>query len=482
MRTQMKKVETRGDHETRRWSAEEIAREYVGFFRKRGHLEIAGSPLVVPENTTSFVIAGMQPLIPYLRGDVSPPAERLVDLQRCLRTDDVDAVGSNGRKLTSFHMLGNWSVGGYGRREATRLALELLAVYGVDRERLWVTVFAGEPGLGLARDEEVIAEWRAADVPEERIVPLGMDDNFWTAGGPGPCGPNSELFVDRGEALGCGRAECAPGCACERFLEIWNLVFIEFERHEDGHFSPLPLRSVDTGMGLERMAVVLQEAPSIFEIDLFWPALERLRALEGSGDGDEARAERARRVIVDHARAALLAGLAGVVPGNLGRASVLRRLIRRAARQGRALGIERPFLGELLEPLARAHGSLLTVDEQGRVAEVARMVTDEERRFARVLTAGLRALERIVAENGGDEIVPGERLFLLHAERGFPADLAAEVLAERGLAVDWSGYEQALAGHRAVSRVSAERRFRGRSESSHPLHPLSVESGEMPAN
>jgi alanyl-tRNA synthetase len=468
MRMQMKKAETRGDHETRRWSAEEIAREYLAFFRERGHLEIAGSPLVVPENTTSFVIAGMQPLIPYLRGDVPPPGERLVDIQRCLRTDDVDAVGSNGRKLTSFHMLGNWSVGGYGRREAIRLALELLAVYGVDRERLWVTVFAGEPELGLARDDEAMAEWRAAGVPDERIVPLEMDDNFWTTGGSGPCGPNSELFVDRGEALGCGRAECVPGCACERFLEIWNLVFIEFERHEDGEdgedgrFSPLPLRSVDTGMGLERMAVVLQEAPSIFAIDLFRPALERLRELEGSEcDRDEARAERARRVIVDHARAALLAGLAGVVPGNLGRASVLRRLIRRAARQGRALGIERPFLGELLEPLARAHGSLLTVEEQGRVAEVARMVTDEERRFVRVLTAGLRALERIAADTGGDGVVTGERLFLLHAERGFPADLAAEALAERGLTVDWSGYEQALAEHRAVSRVSAERRFRG---------------------
>jgi alanyl-tRNA synthetase len=471
MGTKLEKTETRGVNGTRRWSAEEIAREYLAFFRERGHLEIAGSPLVVPENTTSFVIAGMQPLIPYLRGDVPPPGKRLVDIQRCLRTDDVDAVGSNGRKLTSFHMLGNWSVGGYGRREAIRLALELLAVYGVDRERLWVTVFAGEPRLGLARDEEAIAEWRAVGLPAKRIVPLGMDDNFWTTGGPGPCGPNSELFVDRGATLGCGRPECAPGCACERFLEIWNLVFIEFERPEDGKdgedgedgsFSPLPLRSVDTGMGLERMAVILQGAPSIFEIDLFRPALERLRELEGSdSDGDEARAGRARRVIIDHARAALLAGLAGVVPGNLGRASVLRRLIRRAARQGRALGIEQPFLGELLAPLARAHGLLLTEEEQGRVAEVARMVTEEERRFVRVLTAGLRALERIAAENGGDRAVPGERLFLLHAERGFPADLAAEVLAERGLAVDWSGYERALAGHRAVSRVSAERRFRG---------------------
>ena len=464
MRTKMGMTETRESGEARRWSTEEIARQYVSFFRERGHLEIAGSPLVVPENTTSFVIAGIQPLIPYLRGDVPPPGERLVDIQRCLRTDDVDAVGSNGRKLTSFHMLGNWSVGGYGRREAIRLALELLTVYGVDRDRLWVTVFAGEPGLGLARDEEAIAEWRVAGVPEGRIVPLGMDDNFWTTGGPGPCGPNSELFVDRGESLGCGRPECVPGCACERFLEIWNLVFIEFERHEDGSFSPLPLRSVDTGMGLERMAVILQEAPSIFAIDLFRPALERLCELElikSNGGGDVARAEWARRVIVDHARAALLAGLAGVAPGNLGRASVLRRLIRRAARQGRTLGIERPFLGELLEPLAQAHGPLLAAEEHGRVAEVARMVTEEERRFAHVLTAGLRALERIAAEYGGDRVVPGERLFLLHAEQGLPADLAAEALAERGLAVDWASYERALAAHHTVSRVSAGRRFRG---------------------
>ncbi|HEX7941790.1 MAG TPA: alanine--tRNA ligase-related protein, partial [Gemmatimonadaceae bacterium] len=368
-------------------------------------------------------------------------------------------VGTNVRKLTSFHMLGNWSIGEYGRREAITLALALLDELGFDRSRLWVTTFGGDEAHGLQPDTLAVQEWRRAGMPEDRIVPLGMDDNFWSTGGPGPCGPDTELFMDRGASVGCGDPACKPGCECERFLEVWNLVFIEFEQHDDGTYTPLPLRSVDTGMGLERMAAVLQGVLTVFETDLFMPAWERLASLAPIGvAGGGAVETKARRVIVDHVRAALFAYLAGVQPDRAGRGSVLRQLIRRAARQGRVLGLDQPFLGALVEPLVAAHGALLTPQERERASSLAEVLTQEERRFARVLTAGLRALERI--EPGDDGLVPGDELFVLHAERGFPADLAAEVLAERGLRVDWSGYERATEAHREVSRVSADRRFR----------------------
>jgi alanyl-tRNA synthetase len=440
-------------------SSPELVERYLAFFQARDHLLVPGGHLVAPGSGTSFIIAGMQPLMPYLRGQESPPAPRLTALQRCLRTDDADAVGTNARKLSSFHMLGNWSIGDYGRREAITLALGLLDELSVDRASLWVTTFAGDPALGLLPDTLAPAEWRRAGISPERIVPLGLDDNFWSTGGPGPCGPDTEIFVDRGAALGCGAHTCRPGCACDRFLEVWNLVFIEFEQQPDGRYTPLPLRSVDTGMGLERMAAVLQGVPSVFETDLFAPALARLAALSPRpAPDDDATRKRARRMIVDHARAVLFAGLAGIQPDRDGRGSVMRRLVRRAARQGRHLGIDQPFLGELLPPLVTGHGPLLTAAERDRVPALVTMLADEERRFSQVLTRGLRHLARL--QPGANGLVSGAEVFALHADRGFPADLAAEVLAERGLSVDWKDYERAMAAHREVSRVSAHQRFR----------------------
>ncbi len=432
----------------------EIADRYRDFFVARGHHALPNMPLVQPEGDTLFVIAGMQPLMPYLLGRATPPSPRLVDLQRCLRTDDVELVGTNNRKNSAFQMLGNWSIGDYGRRGAIELAVELLRELGVDRSTLWVTTFAGDPSHGLAPDDETVGEWRRVGVHVERIIPLGMDDNFWTTGGPGPCGPDTELFMDLGEAYGCGQASCRPGCACDRFLEFWNLVFIEFEQAADSRYAPLPLRSVDTGMGLERIAAILQGVPSVFETDLFAPALERLRTITpGVASLDERGERRARRMLVDHVRAALFIWLAGVTPDRDGRGSVLRRMIRRAALQGRLLGVARPFLGELIEPLAQGHGDLLAPHERARLSELLRVLEDEERGFARVLSAGLRQLDHLTADESGR--VPGEDLFRLHAERGFPADLAAEILAAHGLTVDWEGYPRALDAHRAISRAGA---------------------------
>jgi alanyl-tRNA synthetase len=464
-------TQTTSTSDKRTWSSLEIAEEYLSFFRSRGHTQVPGSSLAVPGSGTSFVVAGMQQFIPSFRGEQPAPAPRITDIQRCLRTPDLDEVGGNGRKLTAFHMLGNWSIGDYGRREAIGLAHELLERFGLDWSQMYVTTYAGDAALGIPADEQTVALWREIGVPPERIVPLGSEDNLWTMGGPGPCGPDSEIFVDRGAALGCGKPDCRPGCACERFLEIWNLVFVEYELLGGESVAPLPMRSIDTGMGLERVAAVLQGVPSVFEIDVFAPALRHLDTLvgaisglpgpsgsppplQGRGLGGEVRA---RRIILDHTRSALFAMLEGIYPGRDGRESVVRRLIRRAARQGRVLGIARPFLGELVGPLAEAHADLLTAEQRQRVPSLAQMISDEERRFARVLDTGLRLLERMAP--GEDGLIPGAAIFRLEAERGFPADLAGEVLAERGLAVDWRGYERSVEQHHAISRMSAGRRF-----------------------
>lgn len=441
-------------------SSPQIVEQYVNFFRKHGHTELPGSPLVIPGNSTSFIIAGMQPLLPYLSGQLSPPSSRLVSWQRCLRTDDVDDVGKNSRKATAFHMLGNWSIGDYGKLEAIDMALELLDMLHLDLSKLWVTVFAGDTQFNIPPDERVIEHWLRRGIPQKHIVPLGIEDNLWTiGGGPGPCGPCTELYMDRGEELSCGLPTCQPGCSCDRFMEFWNLVFMEYELFSDGHVEPLPRRNIDTGMGLERMASIVQGSESIFAIDLFLPALKRLTELMPiKVNENDVSIRRPRRMIVDHTRAALLAMLSGVEPGRDGRNSVVRRLIRRAARQGRLLGINKPFLYELVSPLVEAHGALLTTKERKTVSTVISMVRDEEVRFERVLTIGLKYLSRL--EPDDRNIVSGDRIFELHSEKGFPADLAAEILAERGLTVDWPGYENAEREHQRISRLSMKKRFR----------------------
>ncbi len=444
------------------WTSRAISRTYLDFFTARGHMELPGSPLVAPDASTYFTVAGMQPLLPYLRGRQTPPSPRLTSLQRCLRTIDVDETGTNGRKLTLFFMLGNWSIDNYGKREAIELAVELLTLFGLDLGRLRVTTFGGDFMLNLPPDEVTIGEWQRHGFPAERIVPLGMEDNFWDlgAGLPGPCGPCTEIFLDRGSEYGCSRPECRPGCSCERFLEIWNLVFIEFDRSSTGELIRLPFLSIDTGMGLERMGAVLQNVPSVFDLDLFQPARKVLSQLLPAREGvDPAMDQRARRVILDHTRAALFACLEGVLPGQEGRGSVVRRLLRRAALQGHLLGLDGSFLFQVVDPLLQEHAFMLPPEQQARVSQLVGIIAGEEKQFNRTLTTGLKLLEKLQPDERG--VISGEAIFRLHSDRGFPSDLAAEILAERGLSIDWPGYERAFARHREVSHLSVERQFRG---------------------
>src|SRR5258708_18222774 len=299
------------------WTSEAISTTYLAFFTAREHLELPGRSLIAPNQSTYFTVAGMQPLLPYLRGQQTPPASRLTSFQRCLRTVDVDETGDTNRKLTLFHMLGNWSVDHYGRREAIEMAVELLTLFGLDLSRLWVTTFGGDPALNLPPDEFTSGEWQRHGFPTEHIVPLGMEDNFWDmgAGVPGPCGPCTELFLDCGSEHGCRQPECRPGCSCERFLEIWNLVFIQFDPSPDPTLPPLPFFSLPTALGLERIGMVLQDVPSLFDIDLFQPAIEVLNSLAPvRKDSDALLDQRAPRVVLTHTRASIFASLQAALP------------------------------------------------------------------------------------------------------------------------------------------------------------------------
>lgn len=444
------------------WTSETIVSTYLHFFAERGHMELPGSSLIAPDSSTYFTVAGMQPLLPYLLTRQTPPSSRLSSFQRCLRTVDIDETGQTGRKLTCFHMLGNWSVGGgYGKREAIQMAIELLTLLGVDFQRLWITTFGGDSALNLLSDEYTASEWLRHGFPPGRVLSLGMEDNFWDLGRylPGPCGPCTEIFFDWGPEHGCGKPTCRPGCSCERFLEIWNLVFIEYNRSSEGELTRLPFFSIDTGLGLERIGTVLQGVSSAFDTDLFRPAGEMLDALDREQREISPELElRSRRVILDHTRAAFFACLEGVLPGQENRNSVVRRLIRRAARQGQLLGFRSPFLFRLIDPFLQAHTSMLTPEQQEQAVHCREIIAHEEKQFMRTLTIGLKVIEDLKPDERG--VIAGEAIFHLYSDRGFPSDLAAEILSERGLTIDWSGYDQALSQHRRISSLSREKQFR----------------------
>jgi alanyl-tRNA synthetase len=325
--------------------AELIRSTFLDFFAQRGHKIVPSASLVPSLHDPSVLLttAGMQPFKPYFLGQGEPPAPRVADVQRCFRTTDIEEVGNTARHLTFFEMLGNWSFGDYFKAETISWGWELsLQGFGLDPERIWVTVFEGDTELGLGPDEEAIEIWKSVGVPEERIVPLARSENFWQAGPSGPCGPSSEMYYDRGEDFGA--RDDRPGDDTDRFVEYWNHVFMTYDLAAEGSLTELPMRNIDTGMGLERMAAILQNVPSVFETDAFWPLIELAQDLSSECYGDQGRETRAMRIIADHSRGTAALTADGVVPSNEDRGYVLRRIMRRAIQQGRAIGIESPFM------------------------------------------------------------------------------------------------------------------------------------------
>jgi alanyl-tRNA synthetase len=437
--------------------AQEIRDTYLSFFAERGH-EIVPSASLVPSShdpTVLLTTAGMQPFKPYFLGREQPPAPRLADVQKCFRTTDIEEVGNTARHLTFFEMLGNWSFGDYFKAESIPWGWELSTQgFGMDPEKIWVTVFGGDEELGLGPDEEAIAIWREVGVPEERIVRLGREDNFWQGGPTGPCGPCSELYLDRGPAF--GGEEDRPGDDSDRFLEFWNHVFMSYDLHEDGSLTELPTKNIDTGMGLDRMAAILQDVPSVYETDHVRPLIDLAEELSGRGYEEGERVTRAMRIVADHARGATFLLADGVVPSNEDRGYILRRIMRRAIQQGNSLGLESPWLGRFAERTIELMGSAYPELVAERET-IARWVRDEEESFGRTLERGTELLQRLVAEAKDSETswIDAAEAFKLHDTYGFPYDLTKELLAEEGLSVDDSGFDELMEEQRQRARTGA---------------------------
>jgi alanyl-tRNA synthetase len=437
--------------------ADEIREAFLSFFEQRDHRRMPSASLVPSTYDPSVLLttAGMQPFKPYFRGEEEPPHPRLTSCQKVFRTTDIENVGLTARHLTFFEMLGNFSFGDYFKQGAVEYAWELSTEgFGLDGDRIWASVFGGDDELGLGPDEEAIECWRSIGMPEERIVLLGREDNFWQAGPTGPCGPCSELYFDRGTTF--GGEEDRPGDDTERFVEFWNLVFMQYELHDDGSFEPLPKKNIDTGLGLDRMAAILQDVPSVFETDHFRPLVALGEELSGRSYGEDFATTRALRILADHGRGMTFLLADGVVPSNEDRGYILRRIMRRAIQQGRVLGIERHFVPMLCERVIDVMGNAYP-ELRSDAETIRKWAAAEEEGFGRTLEQGQRLLAEIVRRAKEEETswVDAEDAFRLHDTYGFPYELTKELLAEDGLAVDDQGFEELMERAREVARGGA---------------------------
>ncbi|MCB0827825.1 MAG: alanine--tRNA ligase [Solirubrobacterales bacterium] len=443
--------------------SDEIRETFLEFFEQRGHRRVASASLIpAPDDTSTLLtVAGMQPFKPYFLGREKPPANRMTSSQTCFRTPDIEEVGKTLRHLTFFEMLGNFSFGDYFKEEAVRFGWDLsVDGFGFDPSEIWVTVFGGDEQLGLGPDDEAIAIWRELGIPDERIVKLPRSENFWQAGPTGPCGPCSEMYLDRG--TGFGAPGDRPGDDTDRFLEYWNHVFMTYELGEDGSLAPLPNRNIDTGLGLERMAAILQQVPSVYQTDLFAPLIELAEEKSGRSYDSDPETTRAMRIVADHSRGMTFLLAAGVVPSNEDRGYVLRRVMRRAIQQGRTLGLEGSWLGEFtdrtIEIMSGAYPAVAA--ERDRVD---RWVGTEEESFGRTLDRGTALLEQLVerAIAAKNSWISADDAFKLHDTFGFPYDLTREMIARRGLSVDSGGFEELMEAQRRRARSGAAGGARG---------------------
>jgi len=430
----------------------ELRAGFRAFYESKGHVFRPSAPLVprADDRSTLLTTAGMQPLMPYFLGREAPPAPLLTTVQKCFRTQDIDEVGLDGSHLTFFEMLGNFSFGQYFKEGAIDFAWEFVFDHlKIDPERFWVSVFAGDPELGLGEDTVAYDHWVKIGQPTERIVFLPRAENFWSVGGPGPCGPDTEMYYDWGEEHGCGEPDCQPSCTrCERFLEFWNLVFMEFELHVDGKLTPLPKENVDTGMGVERTAAVLQDVMTVYETDVYQAIMRWIAEQSGVVYGDSPEATKAHRVLADHGRGMTFLAADGIAPSNEGRGYVMRRIIRRAVQQGDRVGLEAPYLAQLSDVVIEQMKDGYPELEEHR-DEIHRILTAEEERFGKTLERGLRLFEE-VAQRG--EVISGEDAFRLHDTYGFPLELTRELARERGLGVNEEEFTRLMEQQRTRSR------------------------------
>lgn len=437
----------------------ELVDLYIKFFESKGHKRIPGAS-IIPENdsTILFTPAGMQPLVPYLLGEKHPQGKRLVDVQKCIRTGDIEEVG-DATHLTFFRMLGNWSLGGYFKKEAIQWSWEFLTGrewLGFDPEKISVTVFAGESDIPADREAEKI--WLEIGIPPERIYSFGMKDNWWgPTGATGPCGPDTEMFLDTGKEP-CGE-QCKPGCSCGKYFEVWNDVFMEYRKTEDGSYEPLKQKNVDTGMGVERTVAMLGGCKTVYEIGVLKPLIKRIRELAGTEEPS-----RSEKIIADHIRSAthILGDDQGVVPSNLDQGYVLRRLIRLAIRHGMKLEIPKGFLGELAAMVIETEGEDYPELKRNRSA-VLEELEREEKLFGETLQAGLKQFNKMLPNllKNPNRTVAGRLAFKLYDTYGFPVELTADLASENGMTVDMDGYNKAFEKHRQLSRQGADKKFKG---------------------
>jgi alanyl-tRNA synthetase len=430
----------------------EIREGFLSFFEEKGHLRCPSASLVprADDRSTLLTTAGMQPQMPFFLGREPPPAPLTTTAQKCFRTPDIDEVGLDTYHLTFFEMLGNFSFGQYFKEGAIELATEFIRErLKLDWDKIWVSVHAGDPAFDLGPDQVAIDLWEKIGMPPERIVPLPSSENFWSVGGPGPCGPDSEIYYDWGPEVGCGDADCKPGCdRCERFLEFWNLVFMAFEQQPDGTLVPLPKQNIDTGLGLERTARIVQNVASVYDTDGFQQIMDWVAEESGLAYGDSTDATKAHRVLADHGRGMTFLVADGVTPGNEGRGYVLRRVIRRAAQHGLRIGMEAPFIGALADVVIDQMGDAYPELREHR-EQITQVLAAEEARFGETLERGMKLFEEAAARGH----ITGEDAFTLQATYGFPTELTQELARERGLEVNDEEYTRLMEEHREISRA-----------------------------
>jgi alanyl-tRNA synthetase len=429
----------------------ELREGFLSFFEEKGHLRCPSASLIprADDHSTLLTSAGMQPQMPFFLGREPPPAPMTTTAQKVFRTVDIDEVGLDTYHLTFFEMMGNFSFGQYFKQGAIEYATEFIRDrLGLDWDRVWVSVHAGDPELKLGPDQEAIDLWEAIGMPPERIVRLPSSENFWSVGGPGPCGPDSEIYYDWGEEVGCAEG-CLPGCSrCERFLEFWNLVFMAYELHPDGTLTDLPTQNIDTGLGLERAARIVQDVASVYDTDGYQRIMRWIEETSGVAYGDSPDATKAHRVLADHGRGMAFIVAEGVTPSNEGRGYVLRRIVRRAIQHGLRIGMEAPFVADLaatvIEQMGDAYPELRDNHDQ-----IALVLSAEEERFSETLDRGMKLFD----EAAGRGHISGADAFTLQATYGFPIELTLEIARERGIPVDEEEYAREMERHREISRA-----------------------------